>query len=145
MLKQLYIYVLVLVVSITTVGIPVYKHTCHVENVTIDTYFVRSSHCEEMEPEPFEKSCCKAEKKHEKENLQKKCCSEEQAQFKVSDLAIHHVDLPSIEWVDFRPEVFRINYSHFEIPEKLHSFNGYPQPPPLSNRNRLPLLNVWRC
>lgn len=141
----MYTHVLLLVVSLTTIGIPVYTHTCHVEHVSIDTYFVRSNHCSDMEQETEVMPCCKKELSHPKKTVQKKCCSEEQAQFKVSDLAIHHVDLPSIEWVDFRPEVFRFNYSHFEIPEKLLSFNGYPQPPPLSNRNRLPLLNVWRC
>jgi hypothetical protein len=60
MKKQISI-ALVMLFFLGSVGVPLFRHTCSMEEITIHTLFTSSDHCEEMASVAAEKSCCKEE------------------------------------------------------------------------------------
>jgi hypothetical protein len=87
--RKLFSISLIVIVFSGSVGIPLYRHTCSEENVTINTLFTTSDHCEEMEAPPVleEHACCahaepvvNTEKHIEKEP----CCKEDMTRIALS-------------------------------------------------------------
>jgi hypothetical protein len=73
---------LVLLFFFGSVGVPLFRHTCSMEDITIHTLFTSSDHCEETAPVVVEKSCCKAEEqsvttKNEERAESGSCCSDD--------------------------------------------------------------------
>lgn len=71
----------VLLVFFGTVGVPLYQHTCLHEDITINTLFTASDHCEdghEDEEQQADDCCAVPEPKIDHERLSENhCCSED--------------------------------------------------------------------
>lgn len=143
--RQGYAWVLLILLILGSIGVPLYKHTCFHERITISTIFTPSGHCEVRHEEPPKTgaSCCEKDVK-ETAALDSRCCDEE-----VSVLKLPLTFFEKIQWVfslalfvEYLVPDILVLADHY-IPLQI-AFPSVPDPPPLKTLERLPILCVWR-
>lgn len=141
-LKQVIALFGVVLVMMGSIGIPLYKHTCLHESLTIRTVFIPSDHCETESCEvPKVASCCEAESKV---ISKKHCCDDE-----VSALKLPLNYFEESNWSIFANAVLPQSSFNFEflsnaceIKSPLIAFES--NAPPLGVNERLSLFCIWR-
>ncbi len=141
-MKQFFQIVGIVVVFFGTLGLPLFQHTCLQENITIQSVFTPSNHCEKEHLELEVESCCKKEKSISTQ-FEKKCCVEDQSQLQLSFTYFEHLQL--------HPFLQSIAVSNFDYPNWIGSVDSeekqlpsFADSPPFLSSKRLPLLCVWR-
>ena len=131
-----------LLVVMGSIGIPLYKHTCLHEDLTIRTVFTPSDHCETEKCEtPVVDACCKKELEKVSD---RRCCEDEVSAimlplnyFEKSSISIHFEALPIIPYSFLSTE-------SFVFPTKAPVLANQSNAPPLGVNERLPLYCIWR-
>ena len=146
-MRQLYSIAIVLLVFFGSVGIPLYQHKCLHDDITIHTLFTGSDHCEVMQEEeqPNAPDCC-ASKVKKQEVKEDHCCTED-----VTRLA-----LAFNFFENWQLQTAMIPQAELKIAQHLPYSTEFPaekqvmlcvsdtDPPPLSGRDRLPVICIWR-
>jgi hypothetical protein len=144
--RKLIAYLLLVFVCLGTVGIPLYSHTCSHEAKVFQTLFTRSNHCsikrvitDHCHPEV--PSCCRKASTI-KTKLNEDCCTDN-VQFiqfhlpviqkETSWTFVPFVQFQSITRDDFHAELIVRNDGFF-----------IENPPPLSAKDQLAFLCIWR-
>lgn len=128
---------------IGAVGVPIYKHTCLHEQKTVHTFFITSNHCEKASclVEPI-KNCCA--KTIPDSTLSEHCCEDSVAYFQFHSYSWEHNPL-DFQLIALPEPLVPVDCS-FEI-IKLKASNQllkFPDPPPISGRERLITNCIWR-
>jgi hypothetical protein len=145
--RQWYAWLLLMLLVAGSIGIPVYRHTCLQEKITISTVFIPSDHCKIQHKQGEQKtfSCCEKTATQATSSFDSNCCEEEASMLKLPLTYFEDGHSP-IHWVvKIIPSPFTdLPYqmpavqSHVELP-------AIPDPPPpLRTFERLPILCVWR-
>lgn len=125
-----------------SLGVPMYEHYCAQEQETFHTLFAESRHCE-TKTALHEDACC-AEKKGVSAE-RKSCCSDELKNLSLTFHFFEQLKKQAFSLVAVIPEnrVISINWDNVSDPLN-HCFPDTADPPPLSVRERLSLVNNWR-
>ncbi|MDH4472504.1 MAG: hypothetical protein QE487_07830 [Fluviicola sp.] len=132
---------LILVVFLGSIGIPLYRHSCSHEQITIQTLFTMSDHCEE-EAEA-EDSCCA--KTIPEESADDDCCTDEIKRLSLSfdyfesdqyQYPVWIAEFPILTEFQFAPEITLAN-------EEVNICQ-ITEPPPKPLGERLPVNCCWR-
>jgi len=144
-MRHIYSIALVLLVFCGSVGIPLYQHTCQHEDITINTLFTASDHCESMDaPEPVVNSCCASEAKEQVADDH--CCTEDVTRLAMNfsffvNWQMTAAIVPSAELQISRFLPFRLE---FPAEEQVLLYASDTDPPPLSGRELLHRICIWR-
>lgn len=126
---------------IGAVGVPIYKHTCLHEQQTFQTLFVPSDHCA-PQTSPESVDCCA--KTIKDPTLSEHCCEDSVAYFQFHSYSWEHNPL-DFQLIALAEPLVYVNCA-FEI-VKLKASNQllkFPDPPPISGRERLIAHCIWR-
>lgn len=135
---------LLLLVFLGTVGVPLYRHTCLHDKVTINTLFMSSDHCdpEHEQQEMQHEDCCKPVAETVVEDG---CCSESMSMLAISFNFFEHVQLTPL----LAPELVKnaAYYLSF-VPEtvekeRLLAFSNTDPPKP-GGKELLTRICIWR-
>ncbi len=142
-IKQVISFIGALIVLIGSIGIPLYKHTCLHEDLTIRTVFTPSDHCETVSCDAVKIDlCCK---KDLKKVIDKQCCDDEVSAFKLP-LNFYENNPVSFQFEaglvhDF--PFFNFDSQQFVVCKK-SLLTVKSNAPPLGVSERLPLICIWR-
>lgn len=145
-MQRLFSILLTLLVFSGSIGVPLYRHTCLHERITIRTLFTASDHCEtghsKVLPEKVE-SCCAVPA--EKQQIKEHCCTEEVTRLALPFSYVEHARLIHFVAPDALLPVRSYQYVIADISENNSVvYVAYADPPPLSVRERLPVNCCWR-
>lgn len=132
---------LMVLVFLGSIGIPLYRHSCSHEQVTIQTLFTMSDHCEEEAEE--EKSCC--EKRIPDEAVSDNCCSDEVQRLSLSFDYFESAHYQYPVWIAQAPLLTEFQFT----PEIIYADEPIvvfqiTKPPPKPLGERLPVNCCWR-
>lgn len=134
----------ILIVLLGVIGVPVYRHTCLHQDLTIVSVYAPSDHCEEVAcvVEPVVSSCC--EKESAIQEVNGNCCADE-----ISDIRLHlsYFEEFVVKWQLVLPDV--ISNTTYLIADNraiIKKSMGIVQShaPPLKVHQYLPLICIWR-
>jgi hypothetical protein len=142
-LKQVFALFTVALLFLGSVGVPIYKHTCLHEQQTIRTFFLPSNHCSpESSPESIADACC--EEPASTSTLEEHCCVEDVSYFQFHSYSWEYNPL-DFQLIALAEPLVHVDFT-FEI-IKLKASNQllkFPDPPPISGRERLISHCIWR-
>jgi hypothetical protein len=148
MMHKLFSIALIVLIFSGSVGIPLYQHTCSHENITINTLFTASGHCDEMDAEPaaVDDCCAKAAAAKAKAQIEKEpCCKEDVTRLAMSFNYFEHAQLFAavIPTVSLSIEQFLLYTSVFPAEDQLQ-YASNSDPPRISGRGLLCLNCMLR-
>lgn len=126
---------------IGAVGVPIYKHTCLHEQQTFHTLFIPSDHCA-PQTSPESTDCCA--KTIPDPTLSEHCCEDSVAYFQFHSYNWEHNPI-DFQLIALAEPLVHVDFT-FEI-VKLKASNQllkFPDPPPISGRERLIAHCIWR-
>jgi hypothetical protein len=126
---------------IGAVGVPIYKHTCLHQQQTFHTLFIPSDHCA---PQTSLESADCCAKTIPDPTLSEHCCEDSVAYFQFHSYSWEHNPL-DFQLIALAEPIVYVNCA-FEI-VKLKASNQllkFPDPPPISGRERLISHCIWR-
>ncbi|HLP56683.1 MAG TPA: hypothetical protein VK151_16720 [Fluviicola sp.] len=134
---------LIALVFLGSIGIPLYRHSCSHEQITIQTLFTMSDHCEaEAETED---SCCEKAIPEQSESVDDNCCTDEIKRLSLpfDYFESAHYELPV--WIAVIPKLSELRF----VPESIPSDESLiacqiTEPPPKPLGERLPVNCCWR-
>ena len=133
---------LLLLTFFGSVGVVFYSHTCAREQVTINTFFAASGHCEADHREQKVESCCGGQTQNGQAAKNENCCSESIGVVYLSFRFFEQIPafqfvLPdtAIEWKKFEVPVS-------ECPREMYALASDPDPP--AGREILTRICIWR-
>jgi hypothetical protein len=139
--KQVLGLLVAFLLFIGAVGVPIYKHTCLQEQQTFHTLFVPSDHCAPQNT-PVSADCCA--KTIPDTSLSEHCCEDSVAYFQFHSYSWEHNPL-DFQLIAHAEPLVHVDFT-FEI-IKLKASNQllkFPDPPPISGRERLISHCIWR-
>ena len=141
-MKRILSILSVLLVFFGSVGVPLYQHTCQHEDITINTLFTASDHCEAGHEAVVEKAhdCCAApEPETDQDQLaDDSCCSEHVSRLAMSFNYFEQWQLvvAIIPAAAFSAEKY-LPYAPSFPAESQIQYAANTDPPPLTGRQRL--------
>lgn len=126
---------------IGAVGVPIYKHTCLHDQQTFQTLFVPSDHCA-PQTSPESADCCA--KTIPDPTLSEHCCEDSVAYFQFHSYSWEHNPL-DFQLIALAEPLVYIDCAFENV--KLKASNQqlkFPDPPPISGRERLISHCIWR-
>lgn len=143
LLKNSFIFCLIIVTFIGTIGVNVFYHSCSEDGVFTAYFINTNTHCEATETVEAVPSCCRVEIKKEitsKQAIEEDCCKDEATYFKASldYFSKFDIKIPAKESATLLSfPRWECDYSISTIETSLH----YEDPPPLLKTGREILLN----
>jgi hypothetical protein len=132
---------LILVVFLGSIGIPLYRHSCSHEQITIQTLFTMSDHCGEETEE--EDACCA--KTIADESADDNCCTDEIKRLSLSFdyFESHHYQPPF--WLGEVPSAIAFRFpTEIVVSDESLIVCQITEPPPKPLGERLPVNCCWR-
>lgn len=126
---------------IGAVGVPIYKHTCLHEQQTFHTLFIPSDHCA---PQTSTESADCCAKTIPAPTLSEHCCEDSVAYFQFHSYSWEHNPL-DFQLIALAEPLVYIDCAFEKV--KLRASNQqlkFPDPPPISGRERLISHCIWR-
>lgn len=132
---------LILVVFLGSIGIPLYRHSCSHEQITIQTLFTMSDHCEEETEE--EDACCA--KAIVDESADDNCCTDEIKRLSLSFDYFESDHDQSPFWVSEVPDFAELRFiKEVLVADESLIVCQITEPPPKPLGERLPVNCCWR-
>lgn len=135
--KQLFVFFTVVLLFLGSVGIPIYKHTCLHEQQTRHTFFIPSDHCA-----PVNDDCCI--KTVTNASLSEHCCEDSVAYFQFHSYSWEQnvLDYQLTALVQQQLHFFCV-FDHIKL-ITVNQRLKFPDPPPITGRERLISQCIWR-
>ena len=125
-----------------SLGVPMYKHYCSHEQVTINTLFSESRHCD-TETVSHKDACCSTDK--EEVVQRKNCCSDELKNLSLTFNYFEQLKKDQIPFIALVPSVFAVYSEKSTVPDaQSWRFPKVADPPPITVHERLPKISCWR-
>ncbi len=137
--KSIFIFFVALI-TVGSIGVPVFTHTCKTENTEFKTLFVPSSHCEEeVKEKSCQSACCEVKDIAEQED----CCSDDVQELKFSFDIFQKIsqEFYLFEEPDF---YFSQKSTHLIVNNEEIEFYTDSSPPPLETLHYLQRICTWR-
>lgn len=146
-MKKLVSIALGLLAFFGSAGIPLFQHTCTMEDVTIQTLFTSSDHCEEAPVEV--ETCCAAEETAAAEThehvKQEPCCTDDVKRLALQFNFFEHWQLSAATLPNAPLSIASyLPYTAVFPREEQLLFAANSDPPPLTGRERLCSICILR-